>query len=116
MGDVSQGPGVNTDQEIARRVHAARAYARLTQEEVAAHLGMSTVTYKRRERGDSPFTLSELERVSEICRWPMPLLTTPLERLVDRDAFGPSAEQKRLSDVVDRLADLEWRMRRALKR
>jgi putative transcriptional regulator len=99
--------------ELARRVRAARSYAGLTQEDMASRLGISIVTYKRLEQGHRSVTLEETKRISEITQMPLSFFSADLSQMSD-----PAVAQQQLADVqgklehlVDRLADLEYRMR-----
>lgn len=56
--------------ELARRYRAARAYAGLTQVELAERLGIDKATVKRRERGGGDPTLSEQLAVAHFCGVP----------------------------------------------
>lgn len=103
-------------EELARRVRAARAYAGITQEDLSARLGVSVVTYKRIEAGRRDISLEEVRRVSEITEMPVAFFTDDISSL---SGSGSSQELEdlrgQLSGLVDRLADIEWQMRRNVR-
>lgn len=57
---------------------AARVMRRMTQEEVAAQMGMSRTAYEKYERDLGPMRISQLERLAEI------LGVTPSDLLASR--------------------------------
>ncbi len=48
-------------------VRAERVRAGLTQEQVAVALGCSSNTYRKKEKGKTPFDVIEVERFCKIC-------------------------------------------------
>jgi transcriptional regulator with XRE-family HTH domain len=58
----------------APRIRAARAYARLTQQELAAQLGVDVQTVKRREKGSHPPRRAELLAIAEVTGVPAEFL------------------------------------------
>lgn len=99
--------------ETAKRVRAARAYADLTQGDMASRLDMSTVTYKRIESGKREVSLPELDRVAEITGWARSLFS-PEFKFEDGGgtAEGLIEVEGNLRDLAARLADLEWQTRK----
>lgn len=101
------------DQELARRVRAARTYAGITQEDMASRLDMSTVTYKRIEQAAREVSVGELKRVSEITGWPEAMFHGEFGGGAASGDGSSELEQLRsdFGELIARLADLEWRMR-----
>lgn len=100
-----------TDPKV-KAIRAARAYAGLKQEDLAAALDMSVVTYKRIESGKREPSAVELERIAELTGWPVELFYR------DVAAAAPGAEKEELEGLRDsiqglvhRLEDIEYRMR-----
>jgi transcriptional regulator with XRE-family HTH domain len=58
----------------APRIRAARAHARLTQQQLADALGVDVQTVKRRERGVHPPKLGELVAIASVCEVPLAFL------------------------------------------
>jgi transcriptional regulator with XRE-family HTH domain len=101
------------DLELARRVRAARAYAELTQEDMAERLGVSVVTYKRVEAGKRALGMREVRRVSEITRMPLDFFTEDIGSLsASGDKQQLQEVRDELGDLVQRLADIEVLLRR----
>jgi transcriptional regulator with XRE-family HTH domain len=92
-----------TARHIGRALAAARAHAKLTQEQVAVHLGVFVETISRFERGLHWPTIPRLLQLAELYRIPV---STLLERGSDRstDISMEIAEQ------LDRLSndDRAW--------
>jgi transcriptional regulator with XRE-family HTH domain len=86
-------------------VRAARAYAHLGQQEMADALGISTVTYKRRESDDPTYGFSDadLKAVARVTGVPLRLL---------REGFEPYDAD--LADVTQRLSQSVVILARAL--
>lgn len=101
------------DEELARRVRAARSYVGLTQEDMAGRLDMSPVTYKRIESGKRELSIPEIARVAEITNWPQEMFFVDFAQLVGGGAQHQELEDMRgsLKDLVARLSDLEWQTR-----
>lgn len=117
MNDVStEDQAAKWTREVARRVRAARVYADLSQAEMAERLDLGFVTYKRCEAAAREFTAGELKRVAEITNMPDPFFTVDhLRRLapVDEEAQAALTEARQnVNHLVERLSDLEYRMRR----
>jgi transcriptional regulator with XRE-family HTH domain len=72
-------------------MRAARAFADLTQEELASRLGVDTQTIKRREAGKQNPKLQELIAISAITAVPLEFLTGGWEAV----AAPPDAERVR---------------------
>lgn len=70
---------------ISSIVRTNRESAGLSQEHVAQSLGISPVTYGRKERGLNDFTFAEVEQIAELLGTDVPHLlgakTTPLDSL-----------------------------------
>lgn len=105
------------NEELAKRVRAARAYAEITQEDMASRLGLSTVTYKRIEAAKRELTLDEVARISEITLMPLDFFTKDLQELGQTAEHQQQLESMReeLKALVDRLGDIEWHMRRTVE-
>jgi transcriptional regulator with XRE-family HTH domain len=108
---------MTSTEETARRIRSARAYAGLTQEDMAERLGISTVTYKRVEQAKRPVELRELARISEITQMPTNFFSVDLTALDDGAAQKEQMEavQERIQSLVGRLEDIEYRMRQNAK-
>jgi len=78
----------------AARIRAARAYADLTQEQLADELGVDVQTIKRREAGRQEPKRGELLAIAAICRVPMAFM---------EHGFGEIAE----NEVLRRLDRIE---------
>lgn len=103
----------DTTEELANRVRAARAYAGITQEDMASRLGVSIVTYKRIEQARRRVAVEEVRRISEITQMPEPFFTLDLATLSDSAAQSEQLEEAgdRIRGLVSRLEDIEYRMR-----
>ncbi len=51
---------------LVRNIRAARKAARLTQEQIAEELGISTLSYGKLERGCRPISLERLAQIAEV--------------------------------------------------
>jgi transcriptional regulator with XRE-family HTH domain len=80
--------------EVAARIRAARAYAGLTQDELAARLGVVPQTIKRREAGTTAPRRGELLAIAAACQVPAAFL---------EHGFG----DVRPSEIVERLDRIE---------
>lgn len=105
-------------EETARRIRAARSYAGLTQEDMAERLGISTVTYKRVEQAKRSVDIRELARISEITQMPASFFSLDLSAIDDGAKQRQELEdvEGRISTLVSRLEDLEFRMRKATEK
>lgn len=97
--------------EITKRVRAARSYAGITQEDMAARLDMSPVTYKRIEQGRRPISLTELDRIAEITGWPREMFHGELALGAGDDREELEAVRDSIQGLVARLEDIEYRIR-----
>ncbi len=50
------------------KVAGYRTIAKMTQEQLASKLNISTVTYRKREKGQSSFTISEMKIITELVK------------------------------------------------
>lgn len=103
----------STTDETAHRIRAARAYAGITQEDMADRLGISIVTYKRIEQAKRDVDLGEVKRISEITGMPIEFFSVDLKALADSETQKAQLEQvqTRIQGLVSRLEDIEFRMR-----
>lgn len=77
--------------DAAARIRAARAYANLSQAQIAAVLGVSVVTIKRIEKGTRPCSLDELFAIADTCDVPREFMT---------DGFASSPDTAMTVEVV----------------
>jgi len=89
------------DQAIGARVAKARSKKKLTQEQLAERLSVSTITLSRYERGQIQLTLSMLHRVAD-------LLAVGADVLLGIEA-APAGQpaSKAEAEVVERFRDLD---------
>jgi transcriptional regulator with XRE-family HTH domain len=90
------------------RIRAARAYAGLSQPELAERIGMSLPTYKRAELGRRPVATAELLSIARACDVPPQFILngwTP-ER-AERRRVAPEDVIGRLDIIDDRLDEWE---------
>lgn len=102
--------------ETMARIRAARAYANLSQPDLADAIGMSLPTYKRAELGNRPVSTAELLSIARACEVPPSFLTggfsaqRPERRTVDaEDITG------RLDIIDERLDAFEVMARRTFE-
>jgi transcriptional regulator with XRE-family HTH domain len=93
--------------DVMARIRAARAYADLSQPELADKIGMSLPTYKRAELGKRPVSTEELLSIARACDVPPQFLLSgwTAER-PERRRVAPEDVIGRL-DVIDSRLD-EW--------
>src|SRR6476661_8134546 len=89
--------------EVARRVRAARAYAGLSVNELAAKIGLGLQTIKRIESGKRTARRFEIWAIAEACCLPREFFEIDLELLSRRAA----ALQEALARVDERLEQIE---------
>lgn len=92
--------------EVARRVRAARSYARLTIGQLAEQVGVGTQTVKRIECGQRDARRHELWAIAEVCGLPRGFFE------MDFDRFFESGEtmSATLAGIDRRLARVERRL------
>jgi transcriptional regulator with XRE-family HTH domain len=103
-------------EEMSKRVRAARAYAGLTQEDMASRLDMSPVTYKRIEQSKRPVSIPEIARIAEITGWPTEMFHLDIAQVAGVAADEQKEELTQLRStiggLVARLEDIEYRIRK----
>lgn len=82
---------------IGRCIAKKRDDAKLTQEEVAHRLHMSTEAYGRYERGATPVTLPKLTRIAAI-------FECGLDELVVETSTGLTAQAQKIANMLDGLS------------
>jgi transcriptional regulator with XRE-family HTH domain len=83
-------------QEVARRVCAARAYARMSQKQLATLLGLKVGTMKRIEAGQRPITDDERRTVAAACEVPEAFFTVGFAAMMGVDV----AEMRREAQAL----------------
>jgi transcriptional regulator with XRE-family HTH domain len=82
---------------IGRCIAKKRGDVRLTQEEVAYRLHMSTEAYGRYERGATPVTLPKLARIAAIFQ-------CGLDELMVETSTGLTAQAQKIANLLDGLS------------
>jgi transcriptional regulator with XRE-family HTH domain len=90
--------------DVMARIRAARAYADLSQPELAERIGMSLPTYKRAELGRRPVSTEELLTIARACEVPPQFLLTGWA--------AQRSERRRVNseDVIGRLDMIDSRL------
>src|SRR3954453_8543251 len=98
--------------EVARRVRAARAYAGLSIQELAARVGIGLQTLKRIENGRRKPSGPELLAIAEACGLPREFFDLDLDLLSNRALLL----QRTMSQVDRRLSRIEQKLGLEAKR
>jgi transcriptional regulator with XRE-family HTH domain len=94
--------------DIMARIRAARAYANLSQPDLAERIGMSLPTYKRAELGRRPVSTEELLTIARACDVPPQfLLNGWTTQRGERRRVAPEDVIGRLDIIDDRLDEWE---------
>lgn len=121
MATTSPNPGAGVDTvEAAARLRAARAFAGLSQADIADLLGVSTVTIKRMEKGTRPCSLDELFAVADACGVPRVFMTDGFDTNYDVDVIVTAKDMRKVviaavktatkegnTELAERMARLE---------
>lgn len=91
-------------QAAASRIRAARAFADLSQQALADHLGKSTATLKRIERGLREASTDELWAIADRCGVPRHFMEKGFD-----DASNGNGEADPLRDLRNRVDRIEQR-------
>jgi transcriptional regulator with XRE-family HTH domain len=101
--------------DITARIRAARAYANLSQPDLADAIGMSLPTFKRAELGKRPVSTEELLTIARACNVPPSFLLDGWARQrAERRRVAPGDVIARLDVIDDRLDAWENTARRVL--
>jgi transcriptional regulator with XRE-family HTH domain len=96
---------VNRDEETARRIRAARAYAGLSITELAERLGVGEQTVKRIEGGRRTVRRYELWGIADVCGLPRKFFEASNLGTVGDEAREVFSALRRLEDRLNRIEE-----------
>jgi transcriptional regulator with XRE-family HTH domain len=91
--------------DSAARIRAARAYAHLSQPDLAGRLGVSLATMKRIEGGQRPISTEELIAIAEACDVPTAFMFHGFGAPAEGVAITPDEFAARLAACERQIAD-----------